>query len=774
MTFLRRAFILLIGLVLLAAPTVWRTYTQAGNERIYQPPADPGLSFAVTPAPTATPAPLPANHIQDTKALRPGPVVVDLAHFNQVSPIAFQPLADALAEHGLGLRLWLSKTDPFSITNFLDYPDQSAELALQLADASALVVVSPFFLWTPQEIRLVERFVADGGRLLLISDPDLFGDLAAITNFIGEPFGVVFNDDYLYDIVQNDENFTHFFQGEFRDQAAALNEATIAFYGGRSIGGAVIEQASSVETTLSSLRTGVTRFTTIAIGGVAGNGSAGRVLALSDFDVLTEPYLARHDNRLLTEFVAGFLAAERRVNLVADFPHYLSKEVALTFGRETAITGELVLLGAQLQKRLEGANRSLSLTSALVLSDTAGLAQRITLSPTTDLIYLADYRSAGQHSTLLATAGITLLEETLTPEPTAQSTVTPMPTPASVEPVTTTATLTATGHMTTSTIFTATATPTPTVIFVLQTKDGLRLRADQTVLVLQQPASGDGRHLLAVLGADEKSIAAGVNRLLNNDFAECITGPITTFCPLSAADKTTPAREEDAGKSTAPEERQETREDKGTNEDAFSILLVDDNEAAGEGELSEADRYLQTLIAAGYAPDLWTTADQKTPTSDNLTAYDWVIWSNAAYATSELSVAEVEVLTAHILAGGNLTISSRSPLIGAAESEPSVVRDLVIDDANPTLVEGLPSEPIQLEEGLPPSVPLTVAEDEAAASIVLRRGPASDDADAPALFVVGDETSGARLHISSIALTWLPEADAQQLIQNLGAWMRGE
>src|SRR5690606_907785 len=102
---------------------------------------------------------------------------------------------------------------------------------------------------------------------------------------IAEPFGVVFHDDFLYDTIENDENYTHFYQGEFLDQAATLDGARIAFYGGRSIAGSVQTLARSSQTTLSSLRTGVTGFNTMVVGGVAARGTAGRVLAMSDFDV---------------------------------------------------------------------------------------------------------------------------------------------------------------------------------------------------------------------------------------------------------------------------------------------------------------------------------------------------------------------------------------------------------------------------------------------------------------------------------------------------------
>ena len=71
--------------------------------------------------------------------------------------------------------------DTTDIQQITDFPDLAAELEKQVAGASALVVISPFFLYTAAEVAVVERFVADGGRLLLISDPDVESDSASDT-----------------------------------------------------------------------------------------------------------------------------------------------------------------------------------------------------------------------------------------------------------------------------------------------------------------------------------------------------------------------------------------------------------------------------------------------------------------------------------------------------------------------------------------------------------------------------------------------------------------
>ena len=342
-------------------------------------------------------------------------------------------------------------------------------------------------MWTPEEIDVARDFVADGGRLLLISDPDLFGDYAPIVNILGEPFGVVFNEDYLYDTERNDRNFINFFADDFGGEAAELEGSLVAFYGARSLSGDVQPQVRTVDTTLSSVRTGLTDFTVVGVAGLAENGTAGRVLAMSDIDVLAEPYVERHDNRRLVRFVADFLADSLREETIIDFPNYLSREVALVYGSQGAVDAALLIKTAQLQQRLQQTGRTLGLSRTAVITQTetltetgmltslqmltddaavTGAAELTSAEALTeigaltgsemvtgagvdgnnginstlplaasaqderDVLYLASYEVADAETTLLADLGIELrrVVTTPTPTPTAAPTATPLPT----------------------------------------------------------------------------------------------------------------------------------------------------------------------------------------------------------------------------------------------------------------------------------------------------------------------------------------------------------
>jgi hypothetical protein len=806
---LRRLVVLLLGALLVAAPLFTRVAIHRFNRGNYQPPAVGLADLAVTPMPTPTAMPALQDVAAPEGELSRGAVWVDLAHFPGLDPSQFDTLAAALAARGVGLRFWVSRVDVSTIETFEDFPDQSEDLAPLLLDASGLVVVSPYFLWTPAEIALVEKFVADGGHLLLISDPDVLGDTIWNINSLGEPFGVVFNDDYLYDLSQNDGNYTHFFQGEFLDQAAKLGGSTVAFYGARSISGPVISQARSADTTLSSLRSGFTRFTTLAIGGQQINGTAGNVLAMGDFDVLTEPYVARNDNRVMLEFVADFLAGGQRKQTLPDFPDYLGKQVALVLGGDGSVDADLLLQGGLVQQRLEETGRALTLSSVTPLTPTTRAGEGITTTGTIsgatrpsvavnvvsgegvaprDVIYLGTFQSADAETALLVEAGIHLVQEKGTPEAAETATPFPLP-PAEVTPSVTpepgagavtpgaTATLESPGR----------GTSAPGGSLLLEMDSGLRFLAPETVLILQQ-AQVDGSQIIAVLGNDSQAIGAGLNRLLYHRFDGCVNYAEMAICPFFR-EEGTPGGPTDTSKMTPatspgqPGGGATPAPGRGERPGAgVTILVVDDNDLAAPDEAPEAVIYLQTLTEVGFAPDLWLTADRGSPKGTDLAGYSWVIWSSGLYAAGGPDGDEQAMLWNFVFGGGKLTISGRNhPFGGESPKEASVIADVVKTGEVPELVKGFPDEPIELPAGLPPVVPIQevqAGDGGSTVAVALRRGPGSADAGAPlmvALTNTGEPNPmEVRVLLLGMALNWLPEGHDLQLVVNMASWTLAE
>ncbi len=914
----RHAAILLVGLLLLVGPLLYRLATRQGAGGTYMPPDVPTAVTAATPQPTVTPFAVEPPASRGEAELRPGPVVVDLAHMNRLNRTSFQALAAALAERNIGLRFWLPvDVDLFNLNSFLDFPDQSKQLSEQLADASALLVASPYFLWSPQEIALIERFVADGGRLVLISDPDVSGDVARDINNVGEPFGVVYVDDYLYDTATNDQNFTHIFLSA---DDSELGDAQIALYGARSIEGSGAPLAHTVDTVRSSLRTGRTSFVTAVLAGKESNSTVNHVLALSDFDVLTEPFVDRFDNRRMLEMVADFLVGGQRGAAVADFPAYLGRHVGLVFGSADAVDAALLTQGAQLQAKLEESGRTLTLSSSALLTGSvtseagaggdgtaAGAldASSGTIPPPADLIYLADYETAEQQAGLLTALGIRLVEATATPTrgsdaaapelppgpsvpgmpgeageetdevapplstapapgapaaplpgtatapaplptlptdlppelpPAPQATATPpekpeiAPEPGATSPgpaatalpttvsqvnratpttgalgatvevsptaeasatqsagteqggaetpveevgMTPVATFTATVTPTVTPSPTSTATPTPQTVVFLEVDTGLRLLAEETLLIAQQEWGESGR-LVAVLGAGDEALSTGVTRLLGRDLTGCISQQDVAICPV-AVSRPTPAPTQAtagpaAGEASAPSEAPAPP---GT---APRVLIIDDSDQAAADEEAEADLYLDLLTKAGYAPDTWDTASSGNPITQTLNTYDWVIWSGAGYAESGPATTDLELLYSYLNSGGQLTVSSRRPWFGQSSEPATPILDVVADSGEPLLVRDFPNSAISLPGGLPAVSPLDPALLAGASSIVaLRRGPASQAADAPLLFVVTDaeeeQPTGARLMVLGMSIAWLPDDYGRLLVRNMADYM---
>ncbi len=850
--------IIVIGLLLLIAPSAARFILYSSAPTTYTPPAIPTAAIAATPIPTMTAMAVAKLPAAPELPVKRGPVVVDLAHYSAINRDRFQPLASALAAQGVDLRFWLPTVALSSVKSFTEFPDQSEALQRILADASALVVVSPFFLYSDKEVQVVERFLADGGRLLVISDPDIESDAARDTNSLAAPFNVVFNEDYLYDTIDNDANYIHFFQAGFFDQAAYLAGSRIGFYGGRSIDGAVTPQVRSAATTLSSLRIGQSEFTTVAIGGVHATNTVGRVLALSDFDVLTDPYVTRFDNRRILDFVVGFLAGGERNQTIADFPAFFGKHVALIVESSEPVGAQAVSKAAEIQRALELSGRSLMLGATSWLTDSAAANEA-------DLLYVARYVDADRSTTLLNDAGFTLEERVITPTlptagaapavttptPTAPPPIAPTessPTPEEATPLPELPPLTPAPDLPAPTpapentpltllkapiisdgrnafalqaptptppdqappaetptsveeptaalagedesedesapteeplpkdivqpTATAESQPTPTVQIYLVRNDGVQLLADETQLFIQRSEAG-GRKTVAVLGANDAALNAGLTRLLNRDFTGCLIQDELVVCPFTAgaspSTQTTPPQ----NAAVAP---QRENDDTTKSEDAARIMIVDNNRDAGEDEIGEAELYAALLARAGYPAELWSTRADGYPTPDDLRKFGWVIWSDAAYEQSGVRGDALQVIGGLINNGGKVTISSRMPFFNVSGEPASPIVDVVVADEALALVVGLPTDPIVLPEGLPAVVPLARTAGEGADAVVaMRRGPASEAADAPVLTLftdsVANEPKGAKLLLFTLSLTWLPDDIAAQLVKNMAQVM---
>ena len=315
-------------------------------------------------------------------------------------------------------------------------------------------------------------------------------------------------------------------------------------------------------------------------------------------------------------------------------------------------------------------------------------------------------------------------------------------------------------------------------VLYLVREDGIRLVADETQIFIQRPYHGDMR-ILAVLGNSEQAINAGLTRLLTRNFYDCINQENLVICPVVAGSERLPAPATTPTATPTPASLEAPNMVPDQPVSTQPILLVDDDSGMQAGEVSEAATYLLALGGAGYAVDYWSTRERGFPDDETLASYAWVIWSDAGYAASGISGESLRLINNYINGGGHLTISSRMPFYGVADQPSAPIKDLVLDDDIPELVQGLPLEPIVLTGSLPAVPPLeSNPEPSTGARIAMRRGPESGSANAPVLVIYSDEyftePQGALLMLFGMSMAWLPSEIGQQLILNMADVMLAE
>jgi hypothetical protein len=282
-------------------------------------------------------------------------VLIDINHDNLYTTTELQPLFDRITELGGAIQL-------------SDY-DKSLDEALKLADS--YVVLAPTLSFLTGDLESIRRFVDRGGKLLVIADPTrdmstygyYFGNTASylqsvtIVNTLVEPFGITFVEDYLYNLQENEANFRNI----LLDEMDPNNGLT------RDIERAVFYGTHSLETSQEALiLTGKTTFSSRTDAGanyiVAASASQGNVLALGDFTFMTNPYDQTRDNQQLVKNIAGFLAGEKRVRTIRDFPYLLNRQTGFWVEKDAAITQDKLGTFSLLQSTLDNVNVKLTLT----------------------------------------------------------------------------------------------------------------------------------------------------------------------------------------------------------------------------------------------------------------------------------------------------------------------------------------------------------------------------------------------------------------------------
>jgi hypothetical protein len=195
----------------------------------------PAHSTAKTPdfAKNFVPSPPISTLSPDQVAANAGTVVlVDILHGNLFSPSEIDAFSDALIRRGARI----------------EYTSEDTPLVTQLKYTNAYVIFSPNSAFSAEEVYLVRNFVANGGRLILFTDPtrgtfeydydrDIninYPDVNAANNLLA-PFGISVNNDYLYNLENSEGNFRNVIFEDLRTNAITSGMKRLAFYGVHSV-----------------------------------------------------------------------------------------------------------------------------------------------------------------------------------------------------------------------------------------------------------------------------------------------------------------------------------------------------------------------------------------------------------------------------------------------------------------------------------------------------------------------------------------------------------
>lgn len=762
-------FILLtivVVIVLFAAPSVIRWFYY--YEGSYQPGEVARPDLAQIEAPLAEPQPFADRQVTAGS----GTVLVDLAHENRVRMAELSVLQARLAARG-------HRLEPVA---------DADDLAGQLRYAQALIIVSPAADWTADEIQQTVDFVDKGGRLLLVTDPSRYGPVydewgdyvgldqdATHINDLAARFGLLFQEDYLYNTVDNAGNFRNIKLSEFATDPLTQGLEQIVFFATHSIvsdGPALVTASGD---TRSSASEGAQDLT------VALLAAEGGVLALGDLTFMTEPHSAVYDNAQFIANVADFLSSAQRRYELADFPYFFGPQVDLVYAGGPLLGSSLLEGGSSLQTLFADEDRVLTL--------------RITEEEEHDTLFFGLYDQAEEVRSYLAEAEVTLLitptetlEEKQEPEVSPDMELEASTSPTLTQPATVTVPITPTEKLESE----AEVQVPPKNRIAIEPLGDMALAA--TSLLLRQTYGQ--REVMVVLAHTEEGLNNALDRLIKGDLANCLlhetetsTSSLLALCPTG--EKTEgdegggwqkPPAEEESSTSESSEEESPAAEPseeeplpseapEAPSEPEGSILIVALDDGTGRYDsLTSAGDYAD-ILGERYEITMWSAARDGPPDMMDLLEYDLAIWTAGDFEDA-MGAEYDDLLFTAMFEGIPLILS------GAYVDDPiteAVQRDIQVQNAAHPLASGFESGQV-LDFVTAPSgadYEVGVLEDFEAdeESVVFVRGPNSEESGMATIVTLEDEFSGFRLVFIGFPLYLLPDAPKSALVANAVSWL---
>lgn len=288
----------------------------------YQPPSTEKPRFEDITVPTPVSQPF-AEEYRKQK----GTLLLDVVHDNNFTPRELDLLLSRVISQGFVAEFLKEPT-----TAQEEVKAQAAErlerMREKLRYADAMAVILPREAFSSDEVKVIKEFVEKGGKLLLVADPTRPSQI----NTVSTEFGLTFEADYLYNLKDYDGNYQNIFITEFTQaDVFTQNLAKIVLYSAGSISSSDKGIAFTDENTLSSLIQTKRTHSPIALT------EGSKVLAISDFTFMREPFSAVWDNNQLISNIAEWLTRSERVFFLSDFPYFLEDKAYIAYGNPVMI-----------------------------------------------------------------------------------------------------------------------------------------------------------------------------------------------------------------------------------------------------------------------------------------------------------------------------------------------------------------------------------------------------------------------------------------------------
>ena len=698
-----------IALALLVLPSLVRLiWFYRGR---YQPPEIPNVNEFPVELPSFEFQPVVEEPIESA-----GRVVIDIAHRNNLDIDDITPLRDRLALFGATVET---------------FDGVDLDLSSKLVGATAYIVLAPTYRFTETELDAVIDFIADGGKLLIAADPtrpipddtppgyiDLYSTLfpesaVPAVNSLANEFGVVYFDDYLYNLVENAGNYRDvYFDVDDLDHPLVEGIDEILLFASHSMRVEGLPILQGDPQTLSPLRVGESGLTAAAL--VADE----QVLALGDISFMLPSFHVRGDNDRFLSNIARWLAQDERAWDIRDFPFLFSKPVALVQLEGEIVDPRLVNRMDGLRDSLELANLSIEIRESTVSGEDALMLGVFSeLDPVID-----DLTEAGIHINIaddgeerdgmeLDVDGVEINGE---PEPTPRNLI-------------------------------------DGSIYV----EGLGTFDIEGTTLFVEVYEEESMRVL-VLAGDNPGAFEALDRLIWSDFSDCVSTTHVLICySPDLADSFVSDGEGDG---------------RGAGGDRVFILSDDDS---AEGVRTGAQE-LEAVLEEFYTVTIWSTSEDGIPTSEDIAGHDVYIIDTGDYEydiedfDTYLVISEILENIMYIGAQTGSYADELTPVMDievtdsshplAAGFEMGDVIDLYPSESNVPAIVYMDDEYFYSDT----------------TSIVFARGPQSEFAGTPLVIAYDFYDIEYRLIEANFAFYRLPEEVQRTFALNAVAWLLGE